>query len=309
MPIQFAASLPPLPEYLAVYISLLDQWVLVVTVLTLTYLVVNFPRFENKGVATMYIGLLTLLTFNGIRNLGVQLYTAQIPTILYVLSLVVDAAVIALSGYLFYMYWREMDINTLLAQLELTAAVEDEPEPDEEPEFRRLGDLVQGYTYLFMEDGREASFKAFRGAVSEVPGICFSRSHPSKIERRHDLDETPLFWFSEREEVDDVNVIEPFRLNFLKEVILEFIEENDEGNTGSVIMLDGTEYLIYKNPFEKIMNFFEDLNDHISERQDVTLVVALDPESLNTKKLSFLREEFDEVRKPGVDGEIEELHY
>lgn len=308
MPLQFAASLPPLPDYLAVYISLLDQWVLVVTVLTLTYLVINFPRFEKKGVATMYISLLTLLTFNGLRNLGVQMYTATIPTVLLVLSLVVDAAVIALSGYLFYMYWQQMDIDKLLAQLELTAAVEDAPEPDGAPEFQKIGELVQGYTYLFMEDGREESFSAFRGAVSEVPGICFSRSHPSKIERRHDLDETPLFWFSEREDVDGVNVIEPFRLNFLKEVILEFIEENDEGNTGSIIMIDGTEYLIYKNPFEKIMNFFEDLNDHISEHKDVTMIVALDPESLNTKKLSFLREEFDEVRKPGEDG-MEELHY
>jgi len=308
MPIQFAASLPPLPEYLAIYISLMDQWVLVVTVLTLTYLVVNLPRFENKGVATMYIGLLTLLTFNGIRNLGVQLYTAQIPTVLYLLSLVVDTAVIALSGYLFYVYWQQMDINTLLEQLELGAAVEDAPDPDAEPEFQQVGDLVQGYTYLFMEDGRENSFTSFRGAVSEVPGICFSRSHPSKLERRHDLDETPLFWFSEREDVEGVNVIEPFRLNFLKEVILEFIEENDASNTGSVLMIDGTEYLIYKNPFEKIMNFFEDLNDHISEHQDVTMIVALDPESLDTKKLSFLREEFDEVRKAGEDG-MEELHY
>jgi len=74
-------------------------------------------------------------------------------------------------------------------------------------------------------------------------------------------------------------------------------------------MIDGTEYLIYKNPFEKIMNFFEDLNDHISEHQDVTMIVALDPESLDTKKLSFLREEFDEVRKAGEDGDMEELHY
>lgn len=303
------ALLGALPAYTATFISLLDHWVLVVTLLTLGYLVVNFPRFEKKGVATIYIGLMTLLVLNGIRNLAVQIYAGTLPMYLYLLSLIVDLAVMALSGYLFYMYWTEMDIDSLLEQLELTAEVEPELEGSATDQLQEVGDLTQGYSYLVMEGGREYSFRAFREAVSEVPGICFSRSHPSKIRQRHDLEETPIFWFSEREDAEDVNVIEPFRLNFLKEVIMEFIEENEDGNTGSIILIDGTEYLIYKNPFEKIMDFIEDLNDHISEHNDVTLVMALDPESLDTKKLSFLREEFDEVRQDEGDGDIEELHF
>lgn len=297
--------------YLATYATVLDYWVLTVTILTLGYLFVRYPWFENKDVATTYIIFMLLFVFWAVRTIGKELFGQAMPAYFSLFSLGLNLAVLIFSGYLFYHYERERNIDQVRERLELEFATE-EAVPDElygdKPE-HDFETLRQGYTYLVTEGGEDYAYKMFREAVTEIPGLCFSRAHPDKLRDRHHLKETPIFWLTEREDTGDVDSIEPFRLNFMYELINDFIEKNHKEEKESILLIDGTEYLMYKNPFEKMMDFFEKLIDHITDQHDVTLIISVDSDSLNDKKLALLREEFDEIRDVNEDGSISTSYY
>ncbi len=293
------------------FILFLDYWVMVVTVLVLAYLLGRFPDFEKKEVATTYILFMSLFVFWSLRNLANRIFEGAVPSYVDAFSLILDLAVMAFSAHLFLRYWHEKDVRSILQRLDLHAGTEDEPENVEvEDEIEsEYEDIESGYAYLVLEEGTEYGFKLFRNAVTETPGLCFSRKYPDKIRRRHELEETPVFWFTERDDVEDQRTVEPFRLNFLEETIQSFIAKNREEGDGAIILMDGVEYLLFKNPFEKFINFIEDLIDHISDKPDVTLLLTIEEESLSDKKLALLREEFDEVRTVDEDGSVEMRHY
>lgn len=295
------------------FILFMDYWVMVVTVLVLAYLLGRFPDFEKKEVATTYILFMSLFVFWSLRNLANRIFEGAVPFYVDAFSLVLDFAVMAFSGHLFLRYWREKDVGSVLQRLDLHAETEDEPEhshvEEEEDVETEYEDMEPGYAYLVLEQGTEYGFRLFRNAVTKTPGLCFSRKYPDKIKRRHELEETPVFWFTERDDVEDQRTVEPFRLNFLEETIQSFIQKNREEGEGAVILMDGVEYLLFKNPFEKFINFIEDLIDHISDKPDVTLLLTIEEESLSDKKLALLQEEFDEVRTVDDEGSVEMRRY
>jgi len=304
------------------FILFMDYWVMIVTILVLAYLLSRFPDFEKKEVATTYILFMSLFVFWSMRNLANRIFDGSVPFYVDAFSLILDFAVMAFSGHLFLRYWREKDVGSLLQRLDLHAETEAEPEhahvggpeevdgeSEEEGIEAEYEDMEPGYAYLILEQGTEYGFQLFRNAVTKTPGLCFSRKYPDKIRRRHELEETPVFWFTERDDVEDQRTVEPFRLNFLEETIQSFIQKNDEEGEGAVILMDGVEYLLFKNPFEKFINFIEDLIDHISDKPDVTLLLTIEEQSLSDKKLALLREEFDEVRTVDEDGTVEMRHY
>lgn len=306
-----ASMLAVLQPYITAYATVLDYWVLTVTVLTLGYLFVRYPRFKNKDVAATYIIFMSLFVFWAIRNIGDAFFDGGMPAYFSLFSLLLNLAVIVFSGYLFYHYERERDFDKIKERLNLQFVTEEDPAEDlydnrVDEEFEKL---EQGYTYLVMEGGQGYAYRMFREAVTEIPGLCFSRSHPDKIRERHQLENTPIFWLTEREDVEEVDSLEPFRLNFMHELISDFIEKNHAEEHGSVILIDGTEYLMYKNPFEKMMDFFESVIDHVTDQKDVTLIITIDGDSLDDKKMALLREEFDEIRNVKEDGTMSSQYY
>ncbi|MDY6771646.1 MAG: DUF835 domain-containing protein [Candidatus Nanohaloarchaea archaeon] len=300
------------------FILFMDYWVLVVTVLVLAYLLGRFPEFEKKEVATTYVLFMSLFVFWSLRNLANKVFEGSVPFYVDVFSLLLDFAVMAFSAHLFLHFWRKRDVRSVLQRLDLQAGIEEEPQhshaTEEEgassPDIREeYEDMEPGYAYLILEQGTEYGFQLFRQGVTETPGLCFSRKYPEKIKKRHELEETPVFWFTEREDVEDERTVEPFRLNFLEETMTSFIEKNIEEDNGSIILMDGVEYLMFKNPFEKFIDFIEDLVDHISDKPDVTLLLTMEEDSLSDRKLSLLKEEFDEVRRVDEDGNVDRRHY
>jgi hypothetical protein len=298
-----------LASYFSNFVLMMDHWVVVVTALTLAYLLINFRQFTNKEVAVTYILFMSLFVFWSLRNIS-TLYFDRTPAGFQAFSLVLDLGVMAFSGYLFYQYWRERDVRALLSKLELEASTEEElQEVEYEGAVGDQYDVESGFMYLILESGTAYSYNLFRQAVTDVRGICFSRKHPAKVQRRYRLEETPIFWFTERDDAE-ADTIEPFRLNFLREIIMEFIEQNKEEEEGSVILIDGTEYLLHKNPFEKFLEFVEHLIDDISDTESITLILSIDEDSMSERNLAYLREEFDEIRQVVLEEEkVKKLHY
>ncbi|MCK5038370.1 MAG: DUF835 domain-containing protein, partial [Thermoplasmata archaeon] len=61
-----------------------------------------------------------------------------------------------------------------------------------------------------------------------------------------------------------------------------------------VVLLDGFEYMVVENGFEKVFKFIKKLND-LSSVNSGTLFIPIGTTSLETDQLGVLKKEFDKV--------------
>ena len=63
--------------------------------------------------------------------------------------------------------------------------------------------------------------------------------------------------------------------------------ENVEENQDGVVLLDGLEYLISNNDFNKVLRVIDQVNDHISQSKSL-MIVPVDPRAFSQKELALL---------------------
>ena len=72
-----------------------------------------------------------------------------------------------------------------------------------------------------------------------------------------------------------------------------------KSNPSSVLIIDGVEFLILINGFERVMTFIKKMNDIMSATAS-TLITSINPSAFSEEKLSIIEREFDRVYKfPG----------
>src|SRR4030067_1799621 len=115
----------------------------------------------------------------------------------------------------------------------------------------RKYNLSPGRTYVVEEAPPNISFDAFVNIIStagkegkKAVGIAVSRQHPDIIRQKYGLEATPILWLAARAGDD---VISPTNLGILSHTLTKFIQENSHG----VVLLDGIEYLVSNNDFNK----------------------------------------------------------
>jgi len=147
--------------------------------------------------------------------------------------------------------------------------------------------LAPGRTYIVEESPPDISFDAFVNILStavdgskKTVGLAVSRQHPDLIRQKYGLEATPIFWLATRAGED---VISPTNLGILTNTLVRFIVENQEG----VVLLDGIEYLISNNDFNKILRVIDQVNDHISQSRSL-MIVPVDPRAFSQKELALL---------------------
>lgn len=119
-------------------------------------------------------------------------------------------------------------------------------------------------------------------------GLCISRQCPQLIRDRHQLGKIPILWLSNVDSGEET-VIKPSQITSLMTVVTEFIRNSNNGT----IILDGMEYLIARNSFEKMLNFVQYLNDRIMV-SDCSAMFCVDSKTLNEKQLHLLLSEMTE---------------
>jgi hypothetical protein len=116
-------------------------------------------------------------------------------------------------------------------------------------------------------------------------GIIISRVFPDRLRQRYGFDRSEFLWLSyEKTEKS----IDPSDLEKLEYLIHEFVSSHEN----AVVLLDGVEYLILQNSFESTLKFLQSLNDQII-LNGATLIMPLDPKSLDRKELSLLERELE----------------
>jgi two-component system cell cycle response regulator len=159
----------------------------------------------------------------------------------------------------------------------------------------RKYNLAGGKSYVVEESPPDISFDAFVNIIStssrdqpaKVVGLAISRQHPDLIRQKYGLEETPIYWLATRTGQD---VISPTNLGILTHTMIQFIEENASG----VILLDGLEYLVSNNDFNKVLRVIDQVNDHISQGTAI-MIIPVDPRAFEAKELALLERNVEKL--------------
>lgn len=153
--------------------------------------------------------------------------------------------------------------------------------------------LEIGYNYLILEERTDITFEIFRDTIATgVPGLLITNSFPDKVRKAHGLEDADIHWLSDSGD-KTLSILSPKRLDFeITRTISKFIKENKE--KGCVLMLDGFEYLVLENKFEKILKFVKKIND-MAAMSNSTILVPVNLEAFKKEQATILKKEFDRV--------------
>jgi two-component system cell cycle response regulator len=158
--------------------------------------------------------------------------------------------------------------------------------------------LVPGKSYVVEESPPDVSFDAFTNLVSTLDekgkkthGLMLTRQHPDLVRQKYGLESTSIYWLATR--AGD-GVISPTNLSILTQTMIKFAEGHEDG----VILLDGLEYLVSNNDFNKVLRMVDQVNDHISQSGS-RLILPVDPRALDRKELALLQRNMERLELLG----------
>lgn len=148
-----------------------------------------------------------------------------------------------------------------------------------------------GYNYLVVDNNPEAAYEQFKSVLKKgVTGLCISTTYPEKLRKEYALVDVAMYWLSDT--TSEFATLDPRRLDFeIMRTISNFVRKEK----GSVVIIDGFEYLAVENGFENALKFIKKVND-LSSINDSTLFVPITPVGLGEDELSMLKKEFDRVQ-------------
>ncbi len=145
----------------------------------------------------------------------------------------------------------------------------------------KVYELRRGFSYLVKETKPNKSFEIFVDQVTHnIQGLCVTRQHPTIIRKEWGLEKTPIIWLSNQLGKVYVN---PSNIGILSDTIIRFVEKSNDG----VILIDGIEFLIVNNDFDKVLRMVHHVTEAVMENRS-RLIVSVDPRILETRELALL---------------------
>ncbi len=138
-----------------------------------------------------------------------------------------------------------------------------------------------GNAYLVEERRPRLSYELFENSLgSGFAGLVVTRELPKKLQSERDLDGCRILWMTNLVGDGRVN---PTAIGILMSQIRGFIESNPR----SAVLIDGLEYLISLNTYDRMLQFMHQLRDMVITSESV-LVVPFDPRTVNERELALL---------------------
>ena len=154
-----------------------------------------------------------------------------------------------------------------------------------------LEKIESGYNYLIMDNQRIITFELFVSLIKKgAPGLCISTTIPDKLRKLHNLEDVDIIWLTNSSALDH-KTVNPCRLEFeMIGVYASFVKNNKD----AVIVLDGFEYMVVENGFEKVFKFLKKIND-LASVNSATLFIPIAPSSIKENQLIKLKRDFDKI--------------
>lgn len=143
--------------------------------------------------------------------------------------------------------------------------------------------LAYGKSYLIFETNSDQAPKIFTGYVRRGSrGLGITRMYPEKFKEKYKLSNVSILWLSRAQTTGSIT---PTNLGVLLEEIKEYISQKGD----SIVLLEGLEYLIVENEFERVLKFINSLEDEIALNNS-RLIISINPNALDSKKRALLEE-------------------
>jgi len=154
---------------------------------------------------------------------------------------------------------------------------------------RKDRELAESAKFLMVEEKRpERSYRLFLSLLANGKnGLVVTRSHPDRLREEYKIDKTPILWLAKQ---PGPGRIEPANISILQHIITEFLRKGQS----TAVIIDGLEYIMENNPPDEVMKMLFDLRDEISVT-DSTLVLSIDPETMDQQHVALLEREFQTV--------------
>ncbi len=149
-------------------------------------------------------------------------------------------------------------------------------------------ELRPGLSYLVKEQKAVKSFDIFTDQVTHnIQGLCITRQYPATVRQEWALDETPIIWLSNQLGKVYVN---PANIGILGDTVIRFIEKSDD----SVVMIDGIEFLIVNNGFDKVLKMIHRITEVVMEYRS-RLIISVDPRALDVREMALLERNMETI--------------
>ncbi|MCK5547712.1 MAG: DUF835 domain-containing protein [Thermoplasmata archaeon] len=148
--------------------------------------------------------------------------------------------------------------------------------------------IREGHCYLVKGATQKEGYELFaEQIVNGTKGLCFTREYPDKVVEKYGLKGVPIYWLCHSLGRQRIN---PKRLGLLVREILTFMQQNGDG----VILLDGLEYLITNNDFERVMKTIHSIIEIVVQRSSI-LILPVNPDALNRRELALLERSMEVI--------------
>jgi hypothetical protein len=152
--------------------------------------------------------------------------------------------------------------------------------------------LDDGLNYLVIDKDPGTSYSWLLGmARREKPTLCMTTTFPEKVVKEYRLEGADMYWLSDTN--PGPKTLDPKRLEF---EVIRALSNFAKDFKGGAIILDGLEYLVVENGFDKTFKFIKKVNDLCSVH-GTTFIVPITPGALGPDELTMLRKEFDRVEE------------
>lgn len=154
-----------------------------------------------------------------------------------------------------------------------------------------LEEIPTRYNYLVITEEPSLAYDWLKAVVRKgVPGVVMSTTFPDKLKREYELpDGVELYWLSDTS--PGPRTLDPRRLDF---EIMRALSNFVKNNKGGALVLEGLEYLVVENSFDRVLKFIKKVND-LASVHDATMFVPVTPTGLGPEEMTLLRKEFDKV--------------
>lgn len=133
---------------------------------------------------------------------------------------------------------------------------------------------------------------AYELMASEIaagsPSLVVTRTHPDMVREKLTLGDTPTLWLATQ---PGAGRIEPNNLSILQHILTEFLRQNRQPS----VLIDGLEYLITMNDFDRVLRFIFAIKDE-AIMANAVLIFPLDPMVLHADQLAELEREMEVIK-------------
>lgn len=158
-----------------------------------------------------------------------------------------------------------------------------------------------GNVYLVEERRPKATFELFEQAMaSGHTGMILTRECPKKLLTDKGLGACRVIWMTNLVGEGRIN---PTAIGILMSQLRSFIENQRK----TVVMIDGFEYLVTVNTYDRMLQFMHQLRDIVATNESI-LFVPLDPRTVSERELALLERNMETIiPRPDVDVQDEPM--